>query len=337
MRRLHEAEFGEIADLVGKDSETLALRHGGADRHSLEHVAQDRIRDRGAALFDHLHRDERCDAAGVGDHHGLVSLLALGFLRTGDEEPFAVLERERFAHLDRPAARLQRLVGEAFLDIRIGVGGELGERDQRARKRILEARKPGARRKAGWCGQPDTRSGRKHRIGRIGGCRRTRASANRACRKICRGSMEYPYGSRRLSRRFAYTPATWATMRPAEGRGRAASDRMAGRRGRSMTSPTPRRRPGHFEARLWLHGLKGAIRRAGTRYFRPPCRRRKDTCGGRRRNPHGRLTPADPAYGLRQRRPDFQIRRPLPKCSGLAGIPCEDSTAVFRRLLSLPD
>ena len=126
-----------------------------------------------AALCDHLHRDERCDAAGVGDHHGFVSLLALGFLRAGDEESLPVLEREWLTHLDGPAAGLQRLViAEALLDIRIGFSGELGERDQRARKRILEPRKPAARRKAGRRDQSDARSGRKRRIGRMGGRRR---------------------------------------------------------------------------------------------------------------------------------------------------------------------
>ena len=47
--RAHDAEFGEIADLVGQHRELLALGYLLADRERLERVTHDRVRDGGAA------------------------------------------------------------------------------------------------------------------------------------------------------------------------------------------------------------------------------------------------------------------------------------------------
>ena len=65
--------------------------------------------------------------------------------------------------------------------------------------------------------------------------------------------------------------------------------------------------------------------------------RRKDACGTCRRNRHCGSASAYAAHGLRERRPSFQVRRPLRECTGFAGISRPYRAEVFRRLLSLPD
>ena len=161
----HDAKAREIAEFVRQHAELLAVGHL-PHREGLERVAQDGVRDSGVRGLDHLHRDERGDAGQACEQHRLVALSAVADARARDQDPAAVLERDRLAQRDRHAARLERLVGEAFLDLRVGFGGQLGDHHGGAGGRILEADEFRARRESRRRDKADARIERKHRVGR---------------------------------------------------------------------------------------------------------------------------------------------------------------------------